>query len=81
MLVEDFFFCARGFEAIKQRKMRNPLLSKWCSRNVMVLAVVDTEAVRSFASATLICVWLDEVQVPGGQEKFSDGKGLGLMNC
>ena len=37
-----------------------------------VLAVVCTVAVRSFASAVLICVWLDAVQVTGGQEKFSD---------
>jgi len=47
----------------------------------MVLAVVGTVVVQSFASAVLICLWLDAVQVPGGQEKFSDGKGVGLMNC
>jgi hypothetical protein len=47
----------------------------------MVLAVVGTVAVRSFASAVLICVWLDAVKVPGGQGKFSDGRGVSLMNC
>jgi hypothetical protein len=47
----------------------------------MVLAVEGTVAVRLFASALLICIWLDAVQVPGGQEKFSDGKEVGPMNC
>ena len=47
----------------------------------MVGAVVGTVAVQSFASAVLISVCLDAVQVPGGEEKFSDGKGVGLMNC
>jgi hypothetical protein len=71
---KSFAFIPRGFEFIKQRKMRNTLLRKWFPLNVMILAVVRAVAVRAFASAVFFCVWLDAVQVPGGQERFSYGK-------
>jgi len=45
----------------------NGILGVWRS-----WLAVGTVAVRLFASAVLICFRLDAVQVPGGQENFSD---------
>ena len=36
---------------------------------------------HSSGAIVRFCLWLDAVQLPGGQEVFSGGKGMGLTTC